>query len=97
MSRCTKCDARKSNLLAAEEHLGRWAERNIALGDELSDAFEERGILHDLGGTNRVVAWAYGQVESAGGQVWVMGSELRELGAGWREVAPGLGHRAPNG
>ena len=81
------CNAKKSNLLAAEEHLGRWAERNITLGDELSDAFEERGILHDLGGTNRVVAWAYGQVERAGGQVWVMGSELRELGAGWRTVA----------
>jgi hypothetical protein len=79
-----RCNAQKSNLLAAEEHLGRWSERNTTLGDDLSDAFEERGILHDLGATNRVVEWAYGQVESAGGQVWVTGSELRELGERWR-------------
>lgn len=81
-----RCNSQKSNLLAAEEHLERWSERNTTLGGELGDAFEERGILHDLGATNRVAVWAYGQVESAGGQVWVGGSELRELGGGWRDA-----------
>lgn len=79
------CNSRKSNLLAAEEHLGRWSERN-ALGRQLQDLFGERAIAHDLGATNRVAEWAYGQVENAGGQVWVGGSELRELGPGWRDV-----------
>ncbi len=84
-----RCNERKSHVLAAEEHLRRWVERNAGLGGQLADAFEERGILHDLGATNRVARWAYGQVESAGGQVWVAGGELRELGAGWREVFGG--------
>lgn len=81
-----RCNSRKSNLLAAEEHLGRWTERNATLGGQLQDAFEEQRILHDLGATNRVARWAYTQVETAGGQVWVMGAELRELGPGWREA-----------
>jgi hypothetical protein len=84
------CNTRKFNLLEAEEHLGRWAERNAGPGgQELGEVFVERGILHDLGATNRVARWAYGQVESAGGQVWVAGGELRELGAGWRAVIGG--------
>ena len=81
-----RCNTRKSNLLAAEEHLGRWSERNALRGDELEATFDERGILHDLPATQRVAVWAYGQVERAGGQVWVAGTELRELGTGWRGV-----------
>jgi hypothetical protein len=81
-----RCNARKSDLLAAEEHLGRWADRNRTLGAELASGFDARGVRHDLGATERVARWAYGAVQRAGGQVWVTGSELRGLSEGWEWV-----------
>ncbi|MSR21892.1 MAG: HNH endonuclease [Gemmatimonadetes bacterium] len=78
------CNSKKSDLLAAEEHLERWVERNRTSGLEAS--FEGVGIRHSLTATLRVAAWAYGQVHKAGGQVWVAGTELRPLGVRWDEV-----------
>jgi len=80
------CNSSKSDLLAAEEHLERWASRNRGLGSELERAFDAAGIQHDLVATERVARWAYGQVDAVGGQVWVAGREMRELGEGWRGV-----------
>ncbi|HSH75861.1 MAG TPA: HNH endonuclease, partial [Longimicrobiales bacterium] len=77
------CNSRKSDLLAAEEHLDHWMDRNRTAGRELGTAFEEVRVQHDLPATVRIARWAYGQVHRAGGQVWVRGTELRRLGEGW--------------
>ena len=84
-----RCNGSKSDLLAAEEHLERWVERNRACGADLEDAFDQLGIQHDLAATLRVTEWAYGQIHRAGGQVWVLGRELRVLSARWEDVLAG--------
>jgi len=83
------CNSSKSDLLAAEEHLGRWVARNTTLDADLVAGFDGLGIQHDLPATMRVAAWAYGQVHRAGGQVWVAGSQLRQLGDGWEALFAG--------
>ncbi len=80
------CNERKGDRLAAEEHLQRWAERNVDHGGALAAAFDELGLLHDLAATARVAEWAYQQVEQTRGRVWVQGSELRLLRERWRGV-----------
>ena len=83
------CNSSKSDLLAAEEHLERWAHRNDLLGSDLAGGFDALGIQHDLATTLRVAVWAYGQIHRAGGQVWVRGAELRVLSGRWEEVLAG--------
>lgn len=79
------CNLRKADRLAAVEHLGRWCERNAKHGDELSAAFRERNVVHDLRASWRVTAWAYEQAQRAGSLVWVRGGDLVGLEPGWRE------------
>jgi len=83
------CNRRKSDHLAAEPHLAHWVERNRTLGDMLSAQFDEKKIRHDLGASNEIARWAYGQVAGRGGQVWVYGSVLEALGGGWQELLSG--------
>ena len=80
------CNSRKSDLLAAEEHLERWTERNRTRREELEEGFDERKVLHDLPATCQIARWAYGQVHRAGGQVWVQEKELRPLSDDWRRI-----------
>jgi 5-methylcytosine-specific restriction endonuclease McrA len=80
------CNGKKSDVLAAEEHLQRWVERNRTLDTQLRSAFDGLAIPHDLSATLRVATWAYGQVHKAGGQVWVRDRELRTLGGGWESL-----------
>jgi hypothetical protein len=78
------CNNSKSDFLAAEGHLERWAERNVKRGAALAEAFSHFGIDHDLNASIRIARWAYDQVESTKGEVWLRGRELRRLGTGWR-------------
>lgn len=78
-----RCNAKKSDLLAAEEHLQRWVERNRTFGAALADGFDDARVQHHLPSTLRVANWAYHQVQAAGGQVWVQESELRPLSQRW--------------
>ena len=80
------CNNRKSDFLAAEEHLERWVDRNQKQASPLADAFADLGIDHDSESSIRIARWAYDQVESAGGEVWVRGKEFCLLGPGWRSV-----------
>ena len=80
------CNSSKSDLLAAEEHLERWAERSRSCREELEEGFDKRRILHDWPATRRIARWAYGQVRRAGGQVWVEAKELRPLSDDWRRI-----------
>ena len=80
------CNSSKSDLLAAEEHLERWTERNRICRDELRDGFDQLKVLHDWPATRRIARWAYGQAHHAGRQVWVQAKELRPLSDGWRRI-----------
>jgi len=77
-----RCNERKGDRLAAEEHLEKWSSRNVTHGGAVAGAFDERGLLHDLAAR---CAWRSGRtskVEQTQGRVWVRGSELRLLGEG---------------
>ena len=78
-----RCNSRKSDYLAAEEHLAHWTERNRNCGEELSATFTHQGLAHDLSASIRVAKWAYGELEQVGGDVWVLGKEMRELSSRW--------------
>ena len=78
------CNNRKSDYLAAEEHLGAWRDRNASVADELVQRFDALELPHDMGASIRVAQWAYGQTEKAGGQVWVMDRILKHLPPDWR-------------
>ena len=84
-----KCNSRKSDMLAAEDHLKRWTERNVGRGDELASAFDERKVLYDLSATHQIARWAYGQVHRAGGQVWVKEKKLKPLSGDWQWILSG--------
>ena len=89
-----RCNSGKSDLLAAEEHLHRWTERNRTLRDELAAGFDERGVPHDWPATCSIARWAYGQVHRAEGQVWVLAKEMRPLSDRWRGILDAVGQPA---
>jgi hypothetical protein len=78
------CNNRKSDYLAAEEHIGAWRDRNASIADELSQRFDDLELPHDIQASVRVAEWAYGQTEKAGGQVWVRDRILKHLPSDWR-------------
>ena len=80
------CNASKSDLLAAEEHLERWTERSRVCRDELEEGFEKLKAQHDWPATRGVAQCAYSQVHRVGGQVWVVARELRPLSDDWRRI-----------
>lgn len=80
------CNSQKSDLLAAEEHLERWAGRNQPHGAALEQLFDAESIEHDLGTTVKVARWAYEQVQRAEGQVWVRSKELRFVTDKWQKL-----------
>ena len=86
------CNSSKSDLLAAEEHLERWTERNWTRRDELEQGFDDRRVLHDWPATRQIARWAYGQVQRAGGKVWVRADERRPLSDDWRRILFGADH-----
>jgi hypothetical protein len=90
-----ECNRRKSDHLAAEPHLARWAARNQTRGDTLAAAFDASRIRHDLEASRRIARWAYGQLAGRGGRVWLKGSVLEPLGRGWEAVLLGRGGGAP--
>ena len=80
----TSCNSRKSDYLAAEEHIGAWRDRNVSVAEELSQRFDDLELPHDIQASIRVAEWAYGQTEKAGGQVWVRDRILKHLPPDWR-------------
>jgi len=78
------CNSAKADHLAAAEHLAAWAERNLAHREQLDEAFDRRGVLHDLPTSVRIVGWAYQQTFEAGGLTWAKKEEMVKLPADWR-------------
>ena len=88
------CNSSKSDVLAAEEHLERWTERNRTRRDELHEGFDRLKVLHDWPATRRIARWAYGRAHREGRQVWVQAKELRPLSNDWRRILSAAPYRA---
>ena len=81
------CNSSKSDLLAAEEHLERWAERNRTRRDELEEGFDQLSVLRDWPKSRQIAHWAYGQADEAGRQAWVGAKDdLKPLSGAWRRI-----------
>ena len=81
------CNSSKSDLLAAEEHLERWTERNLTRREELQEGFDQLKILHDWPASRQIARWAYGQAHQANRQVWVGAkNDLMPLTGDWRRI-----------
>ena len=83
-----KCNNQKSDHLAGERHLEHWTVQLSDHAGELEERFTEAGMPFEFQASQRVAAWAYGQVAGARGQVWIAGKELERLGEAWRELLP---------
>ena len=81
-----RCNSNKSDLLAAEEHLERWTERNRTCRGELETRFDESNVPYDLPTTHKLAHYAYSQVYQYGGQVWVQANERRSLSPNWVRI-----------
>jgi hypothetical protein len=77
------CNRAKSDHIAAEPHLEAWVLRQAEHGSDLSDAFVEAEITHDISASNSIARWAYGQVARTDGQVWVRANTFERLGGHW--------------
>ena len=60
----------KGSMLPAEEHLGRWVERNCASSPLIAEACDRAGMVHDLSASQQIAAWAYEQAAASGGALW---------------------------
>ena len=78
------CNAAKADHLAAAEFLDAWAERNAGHHEQMAEAFDQRGVLHDLPTSIRIADWAYQQTFEAGGLTWAKKEEMVLLKADWR-------------
>jgi hypothetical protein len=73
-------------MLAAEEHLGRWAERNRAFGPVIASACDRVHMMHDLVASVQIAAWAYEQAGAAGGMLWRARGALVPITDRWRQA-----------
>lgn len=80
------CNGKKSDRLAAEEHLDRWAFRHRTLGEQMTVEFRRQGIACDMKSSARIANWAYSNTFELHGLTWVRGDELRELDANWSRL-----------
>jgi hypothetical protein len=85
------CNNSKRDYLAAENHLENWFERNDRYYDDLTQFFNEKGIIHDWPASKQITCWAYEQASHSQAHVWVHGKETRPIGTYWRNL---FGHEA---
>ncbi|MBM3413200.1 MAG: HNH endonuclease [Bacteroidetes bacterium] len=73
-----QCNRQKSDMLAAERHLGNWLERNLRYDEDLKS--ELSNFLADVDCSNRVTYWAYKQGVTIGSHGWLNGRTTEPLG-----------------
>ncbi|WP_109488545.1 HNH endonuclease [Occallatibacter savannae] len=78
-----ECNSAKRDLLASEEHLSTWVERNRSHGEELGNEFDRLGVIHNLGSTTRIAHWAYSSASVASGLTWQARETLVPLRGEW--------------
>jgi hypothetical protein len=81
-----RCNGAKGSMLAAEEPLGRWAERNRTFGPVIAEACDHVRMVHDLGASVQIARWAYEQVVAAGGVLWLARGALVPVTEQWRQA-----------
>jgi hypothetical protein len=80
------CNGAKGSMLAAVEHLGRWAERNRISGPVIEAACDCAGMMHNRQASAQIAAWAYEQEAAAGGALWRAGKTLTPITDLWRQA-----------
>jgi hypothetical protein len=81
-----KCNSKKRELLASEEHLSAWVERNREWGQGLGDEFNRLGVIHNLRSTARIAHWAYSHAANTSGLTWQEGEMLVPLRGEWLQL-----------
>jgi len=77
------CNGKKSDRLAAANHLDRWVTNQLSLGKDLAAEFQSRGVVNDLQSSIQIASWAYRQTFDCRGLTWVRADELQELPESW--------------
>ena len=80
------CNSSKSDVLAGNEHLQRWVDRNALHGEFLAGEFDERRVPHDRQLSERVAQSLYALADSEGAELWVEKGLLRPIDSCWREI-----------
>lgn len=80
------CNADKSNHLPALQYLERWIKRNTENSTALEEAFNQRGLVHNLKASLHVARWAYEQAELSGASLWVYKKRFCGLEPKWRNL-----------
>jgi hypothetical protein len=77
---------KKSDHIAAEEHLEKWTRFCLANHDVLVDKLKSIGIPHDLASSFQIARWCYNSAQKAQAQVWFKGTSLRKLSDAWQGI-----------
>lgn len=73
-------------MLAAEQHLHRWSDRNRQHGLAISNYCQPTNIRADLEASIQIARWSYSQAFIAGSMAWVNGKELQAIKENWERV-----------
>ncbi|HSN71019.1 MAG TPA: hypothetical protein VLT59_05895, partial [Steroidobacteraceae bacterium] len=80
------CNSHKSDLLAAEPYLERWAGWVRDRDSDLIDIGTNAGLVIDCDCSRKVAEWSYEHAARLGAEVWLGGREYGHLGESWRTV-----------
>jgi len=83
------CNNSKSDYLAAEEHLAKWARRNSELGAHLGAEFDRAGLVHDIKASTTIADWAYHCAFAVGAETFRSRGVFERLRANWRDALGG--------
>ena len=81
-----QCNRQKSDLLAAENHLDRWIQRNEIESIAISEAGRGASIMVDLPAAMSVAKWAYSHGAALNAAAWVSGDTVEHLSDRWRTL-----------
>ena len=79
-----RCNAAKSDHLAAPQHLARWKVQNIDRSAELEAQFKQALLRYDACRSRTITAWAYEQAELSSSRVWEHDGVFCSLDSSWR-------------
>ena len=83
---CGPVNRKKSNHIAAEEHLEKWTRFCLANHETLVEGFDRIGIPHKLPSSLQIARWCYTSAQKAQAQVWLEGTSLGKLSDVWEEL-----------
>lgn len=79
-----RCNAAKSDHLAAPRHLARWKVQNLDRSAELDALFDDALLRYDARRSLTITAWAYEQAELSSSRVWQREGVFCSLDSSWR-------------